>query len=163
MHNETSNGVTSRIAELRRAMSRAGHPALLVVDAISSLGSIEYRHDEWEVDVTVCGSQKGLMLPPGLGFNALRPRRSRPTPGRGCPARTGTGADILDANRAGFFPYTPATNLLYGLRESLRLLAEEGLPNVSRRHARHAAATRAAVPPGAWRSCARSRSSIRAR
>jgi alanine-glyoxylate transaminase/serine-glyoxylate transaminase/serine-pyruvate transaminase len=148
VHNETSNGVTSRVGELRRAMNAAGHPALLVVDAISSLASIEYRHDEWDVDVTVCGSQKGLMLPPGLGFNAVSEKALAARRDARSPRSYWDWEDVLNANRVGFFPYTPSTNLLYGLREALRMLQEEGLPNVLRRHGRHAAATRAAVT--AW-------------
>ena len=145
VHNETSTGVTSRIGEVRAAMDRARHPALLLVDTISSLGSIDYRHDEWRVDVTIAGSQKGLMLPPGLSFNAL-------SPGALAAAKTARLAraywdwqPMLAANQTGFFPYTPATNLLYGLREALLLLREEGLERVFRRHARHGEATRRAV------------------
>jgi len=145
VHNETSNGVTSRIGELRRALNRVGHPALLVVDAISSLGSIEYLHDEWQVDVTVCGSQKGLMLPPGLGFNAISDKAIAAHEKARLSRSYWDWAAILEANQVGFFPYTPSTNLLYGLRESLRMLREEGLANVLGRHARHAEATRAAV------------------
>ncbi|PRX97287.1 pyridoxal-phosphate-dependent aminotransferase family protein [Allonocardiopsis opalescens] len=145
VHNETSTGVTSRIAEIRRAMDEAGHPALLLVDTISSLGSIDYRHDEWGVDVTVAGSQKGLMLPPGLGFNAVSAKALRAAETAALPRSYFDWRPVLAANKAGFFPYTPATNLLYGLREALRMLREEGLPKVYARHARHAAATRAAV------------------
>ena len=146
VHNETSTGVTSRVPEVRAAIDAAGHPALLLVDTISSLASIDYRHDEWGVDVTVAGSQKGLMLPPGLGFNAIS--------AKALERRTGLARSywdwepILEANARGFFPYTPATNLLYGLREACAMLAEEGLPAVFARHQRHAAATRAAV--GVW-------------
>ena len=149
VHNETSTGVTSRIADVRRAMDAAGHPALLLVDTISSLGSIDYRHDEWGVDVTVGGSQKGLMLPPGLGFNAIS-EKALAASKIGAPAAlpTGTGQPMLRDNAAGFFPYTPATNLLYGLREAMAMLLEEGLPNVFARHARHGEATRRAVK--AW-------------
>jgi alanine-glyoxylate transaminase/serine-glyoxylate transaminase/serine-pyruvate transaminase len=145
VHNETSTGATSRVGEIRRAMNRAGHPALLIVDAISSLGSIEYRHDEWEVDVTVACSQKGLMLPPGLSFNAVSEKALAANRTAALPRSYFDWAEMLKANKSGFFPYTPATNLLYGLREALVMLQEEGLPNVFRRHERHGAATRAAV------------------
>lgn len=145
VHNETSTGVTSRIADLRRAMNHARHPALLIVDTISSLASIDYRHDEWEVDVTVTGSQKGLMLPPGLGFNAISEKAMFASKRARLARHYWDWEDILKANQAGFFPYTPATNLLYGLREALQMLQEEGLPNVFHRHQRHADATRAAV------------------
>jgi alanine-glyoxylate transaminase/serine-glyoxylate transaminase/serine-pyruvate transaminase len=145
VHNETSTGVTSRIPEIRRAMNQARHPALLLVDTISSLASIDYRHDEWEVDVTICGSQKGLMLPPGLGFNALSEKALLASKSARLPRSYWDWEEMLKANRSGFFPYTPATTLLYGLREALRMLDEEGLANVFRRHARHAEATRAAV------------------
>jgi alanine-glyoxylate transaminase/serine-glyoxylate transaminase/serine-pyruvate transaminase len=148
VHNETSTGVASRIAEIRKAMDRAQHPALLMVDTISSLASIDFRHDEWGVDVTVGGSQKGLMLPPGLSFNAI----SEKALGANKSARMGRyywdWQEMLKPNRSGFFPYTPATNLLWGLREALAMLHEEGLDNVFRRHDRHAKATRAAVE--AW-------------
>jgi alanine-glyoxylate transaminase/serine-glyoxylate transaminase/serine-pyruvate transaminase len=145
VHNETSTGVVSPIAELRRAINRCGHPALLVVDTVSSLGSIDYRHDEWEVDVTVCGSQKGLMVPPGLGFNAVSEKALHASRSARMPRSYWDWQEMLKANTAGFFPYTPATNLLYGLREALRMLQEEGLDNVLRRHTRHGEATRAAV------------------
>ncbi|PSK99083.1 alanine-glyoxylate transaminase/serine-glyoxylate transaminase/serine-pyruvate transaminase [Murinocardiopsis flavida] len=145
VHNETSTGVTSRIADVRRAIDSTGHPALYLVDTISSLGSIDYRHDEWGVDVTVAGSQKGLMLPPGLGFNAVSDKALRASRDAGLTRSYFDWAPILDANERGFFPYTPATNLLYGLREALRMLDAEGLPNVFARHTRHAEATRAAV------------------
>jgi alanine-glyoxylate transaminase / serine-glyoxylate transaminase / serine-pyruvate transaminase len=145
VHNETSTGATTHIDEIRRAIDGAKHPALLIVDAISSLASIDYRHDEWGVDVTVSCSQKGLMVPPGLGFNAIS--RKALTASRSARSLKSYWAwdDMLKSNEQGFFPYTPATNLLYGLREALRMLDEEGLPNVFRRHARHAEATRAAV------------------
>jgi alanine-glyoxylate transaminase / serine-glyoxylate transaminase / serine-pyruvate transaminase len=143
VHNETSTGVTSRIPEIRAAM--ADHPALLLVDVISSLGSIDYRHEEWGVDVTVGGSQKGLMLPAGLGFNAIS---ERALAAEGMPRSYWDWQPIVEANERGFWPYTSATNLLYGLREALAMLREEGLENVFARHARHAAATRAAVE--AW-------------
>ena len=145
VHNETSTGVTSRIAELRRAMNGLRHPALLIVDTVSSLACMDYRHDEWEVDVSVCGSQKGLMVPPGLSFNAISEKALSANKNARLPRSYWSWQDMLDHNRSGFFPYTPATNLLYGLREALRMLQEEGLPNVFRRHQRHAEATRAAV------------------
>ena len=145
VHNETSTGVVSRIADLRRAMNRSGHSALLIVDAISSLASIDVRHDEWEIDVTVCGSQKGLMVPPGLGFNAVSDKAIAASRNARLPKSYWDWQEILKANQSGFFPYTPATNLLYGLREALRMLDEEGLDNVLQRHARYGDATRAAV------------------
>ena len=145
VHNETSTGVTSRVAEIRKAIDRAGHPALFMVDTISSLGSIDYRHDEWGVDVTVGCSQKGLMLPPGLGFNAVSAKALAAAKTARLPKSYWSWEEMLAANKGGFFPSTPATNLLYGLRESLRLLAEEGLENVFARHTRHGEATRRAV------------------
>jgi alanine-glyoxylate transaminase/serine-glyoxylate transaminase/serine-pyruvate transaminase len=145
VHNETSTGVTSRIDAIREAMDRARHPALLLVDTISSLGSIDYRHDAWRVDVTVGCSQKGLMLPPGLGFNAVSDRAIRASEKARLPRAYWRWDEMLRQNRAGYFPYTPATNLLFGLREALRMLREEGLPAVFARHARHAEATRRAV------------------
>jgi alanine-glyoxylate transaminase/serine-glyoxylate transaminase/serine-pyruvate transaminase len=145
VHNETSTGVTSRIGDVRRAMNRAGHPALLIVDTVSSLGSIDYRHDEWEVDVTVTCSQKGLMLPPGLGFNAVSEKAIAASKTAKLPRSYWDWDEMFRSNKAGFFPYTPATNLLYGLREAIQMLHEEGLPNVFQRHQRHAEATRAAV------------------
>lgn len=145
VHNETSTGVTSRVAEVRAAIDRAGHPALLLVDTISSLGSVDYRHDEWGVDVTVSGSQKGLMLPPGLGFNAISEKALEASKSARLPSSYWAWEPILEANERGFWPYTPATNLLYGLRVALRMLADEGLPDVFARHRRHAEATRAAV------------------
>ena len=148
VHNETSTGVTSRIAEIRQAMDRSRHPALLLVDAISSLASMDYRHDEWEVDVTVAGSQKGLMLPPGMSFNAVSEKALAARKNAKLPRSYWDWQDMLDANRTGFFPFTPATNLIYGLREAILMLSEEGLTNVFRRHDRHAAATRNAVQ--AW-------------
>jgi len=148
VHNETSTGVTSRIGDVRAAMDAAGHPALLLVDTISSLASIDYRHDEWGVDVTVGGSQKGLMLPPGLGFNAVSEKALAAAAGATLPKSYWDWEPILTANRRGFWPYTPGTNLLYGLRVALAMLKEEGLPEVFARHQRHAAATRAAVE--AW-------------
>jgi alanine-glyoxylate transaminase/serine-glyoxylate transaminase/serine-pyruvate transaminase len=145
VHNETSTGVASRIADLRRAMNRASHPALLIVDAVSSLASFDYRHDEWGVDVTVCGSQKGLMVPPGIGFVAVSEKARRAGKTASLPRAYWDWEDIIKQNEAGFFPYTPPTNLFYGLREALLMLEDEGLPNIFRRHERHAEATRAAV------------------
>ena len=145
VHNETSTGVTSRIPPVRKAMDRAAHPALLMVDTISSLASIDYRHDEWGVDVTVAGSQKGLMLPPGLSFNAVGAKALAASRKAALPRSYWSWDEMLGPNRSGFFPYTPATNLLYGLREALRMLIEEGLENVFARHARHGEATRRAV------------------
>ncbi|MCG5216424.1 aminotransferase class V-fold PLP-dependent enzyme [Streptosporangium sp. KLBMP 9127] len=145
VHNETSTGVTSRVAEVRAAIDAAAHPALLLVDTISSLGSIDYRHDEWGVDVTVAGSQKGLMLPPGLSFNAISEKALNASRSARLPKSFWNWQPILAANERGYFPYTPATNLLYGLREALRLLNAEGLDAVFARHIRHAEATRAAV------------------
>ncbi|NGO72432.1 aminotransferase class V-fold PLP-dependent enzyme [Streptomyces boncukensis] len=145
VHNETSTGVTSRIPALRRALDEAGHPALLLVDTISSLASIDYRHDAWGVDVTVAGSQKGLMLPPGLSFNAVSQKALAASRTAGLPRSFWDWRPILEANEHGAFPYTPATNLLYGLDEALAMLRAEGLPAVFARHARHARATRAAV------------------
>jgi alanine-glyoxylate transaminase/serine-glyoxylate transaminase/serine-pyruvate transaminase len=145
VHNETSTGVTSRMAELRRAMNQAGHPALLIVDTVSSLASIDFKHDEWEVDVTVTGSQKGLMLPPGLGFAAISEKALRAHATSRMPKAYWDWESMLKNNQSGFFPYTPATNLLYALREALHMLQEEGLQNVFRRHRRHGDATRAAA------------------
>src|SRR5579859_4059297 len=145
VHNETSTGVTSRVPEIRAEMDRAGHPALLVVDTISSLGSMPYRHDDWGVDVTVGGSQKGLMLPPGLGFNAVSGRARDASTRAALPRAYWDWGPVLAANEHGFYPYTPATNLLYGLREALGMLHAEGLAAVWDRHARHAEATRLAV------------------
>jgi len=145
VHNETSTGVASRIAEIRRAMDRAQHPALLMVDSISSLASLDYRHDEWGIDVTVGGSQKGLMLPPGLSFNAISEKALAANKSARLPRAYWDWEAMLNNNRTGFFPYTPATNLLYGLRESIQMLHEEGLENVFARHARHGEATRRAV------------------
>lgn len=145
VHNETSTGVASRIPEIRAAIDRVRHPALFMVDTISSLASIDYRHEEWGVDVTVGGSQKGLMLPPGLSFNAVSEKARAASKTAKLPKSYFAWDDILAANRDGYFPYTPATNLLYGLREAIRMLKEEGLANVFARHARHAEATRRAV------------------
>jgi alanine-glyoxylate transaminase / serine-glyoxylate transaminase / serine-pyruvate transaminase len=148
VHNETSTGVTSRVGAVREAMNRTRHPALLLVDTISSLGSIDYRHDEWEVDVAIGGSQKGLMLPPGLGFNALSPKALAASKTARLPRAYWDWQPMLSQNASGFFPYTPATNLLYGLKESLEMLREEGLENVFKRHTRHGEATRRAAQ--AW-------------
>jgi alanine-glyoxylate transaminase/serine-glyoxylate transaminase/serine-pyruvate transaminase len=146
VHNETSTGVASRIPEIRAAIDRARHPALLMVDTISSLASLDYRHDEWGVDVTVAGSQKGLMLPPGLGFNAVSQKALAAAKTARLPRSYWDWEAMRETGRTGFFPYTPATNLLYGLREALRmLLDEEGLSAVFARHARHGEATRRAV------------------
>ena len=145
VHNETSTGVTSRIADVRRAMDNARHPALLIVDTISSLASIDYRHDEWGVDVTAAGSQKGLMLPPGLGFNAVSDKALAAAKSSKMPKAYWDWEPMLKNMAAGFFPYTPATNLLYAMREALAMLHEEGLTEVFARHQRHGDATRAAV------------------
>jgi len=145
VHNETSTGVTSHVEDIRRRIDRVGHPALLLVDTISSLGSIDYRHDEWRVDVTVGCSQKGLMLPPGLGFNAISDKALSAAKSARSPRAYWDWAPMIKDNAAGFFPYTPATNLLYGLVEGVQMLLEEGLPNVFARHDRHAEATRRAV------------------
>ncbi len=148
VHNETSTGVTSDIAAVRRAIDAAGHPALLLVDTISSLGSVDYRHDEWGVDVTVSGSQKGLMLPPGISFNAVSQKAIAASAQAKLPKAFWGWDEIIESNKNGFWPYTPATNLLYGLSEACDMLLEEGLPNVFARHHRHAEATRACVT--AW-------------
>jgi alanine-glyoxylate transaminase/serine-glyoxylate transaminase/serine-pyruvate transaminase len=145
VHNETSTGIASNVAAVRKAMDRAGHPALLLVDTISSLASIDYRHDEWGVDVTVAGSQKGLMLPPGLSFNAVSQKALAASKSARLARSYWDWAPMLAANKTGYFPYTPATNLLYGLREALEMLREEGLENVLARHTRHGEATRRAV------------------
>jgi alanine-glyoxylate transaminase / serine-glyoxylate transaminase / serine-pyruvate transaminase len=145
VHNETSTGVTSDINATRRAIDKAAHPALLLVDTISSIGSVDYRHDEWGVDVTVGGSQKGLMLPPGLSFNALSPKAIATSINSQLKKSFWSWDEMLEANKTGFFPYTPATNLLYGLREAILMLKEEGFANVFARHQRHAEATRRAV------------------
>jgi alanine-glyoxylate transaminase/serine-glyoxylate transaminase/serine-pyruvate transaminase len=145
VHNETSTGVASRIPLVRRAIDLAGHPALLMVDTISSLGSIDYRHDEWRVDVTVAGSQKGLMLPPGLSFNAVSDKAFAASRSNRLMRSYWDWSEMHKHNPAGFFPYTPGTNLLFGLREAIAMLEEEGLPNVFARHARHAEAARRAV------------------
>ena len=145
VHNETSTGVASRVGEVRAAIDGAGHPALLLVDTISSLASIDFRHDEWGVDVTVGCSQKGLMLPPGIGFNAISDKALEASKSARLASSYWDWEPILGANARGFFPYTPPTNLLYGLREALRMLEEEGLEAVFARHDRHAEATRRAV------------------
>jgi len=145
VHNETSTGVTSRVAEVRKAIDRAGHPALFMVDTISSLASIDYRHDEWGVDVTVGCSQKGLMLPPGIGLNAISEKALKASKSAKIPKSYWDWEAMVSDNQKGFFPYTPATNLLYGLRESLQMLLEEKLENVFARHHRLAEATRRAV------------------
>jgi alanine-glyoxylate transaminase/serine-glyoxylate transaminase/serine-pyruvate transaminase len=146
VHNETSTGVVSRIAEVRAAIDAAGHPGLYMVDTISSLASIDYRHDEWGVDVTVAGSQKGLMLPPGLSFNCVSAKALAASKEAGLPRSYWAWDEMLANGKGGYFPYTPATNLLYGLRESLKmLLDEEGLDAVFARHQRHGEATRRAV------------------
>ncbi|HJQ59495.1 MAG TPA: aminotransferase class V-fold PLP-dependent enzyme [Vineibacter sp.] len=145
VHNETSTAVTSDVAAVRRAIDAAGHPALLMVDTISSLGSIDYRHDAWGVDVTVAGSQKGLMLPPGLSFNAISDKALAASKRAALPKSYWAWDEMLAANANGWFPFTPATNLLYGLAEAIDMLMDEGLAAVFARHARHAAATRAAV------------------
>jgi alanine-glyoxylate transaminase/serine-glyoxylate transaminase/serine-pyruvate transaminase len=145
VHNETSTGATSRIDEVRKAIDAAGHPALFMVDTISSLASIDYRHDEWGVDVTVGGSQKGLMLPPGLGFNAVSEKALAAAKTARLPKSYFSWEDMAPANREGFFPYTPATNLLYGLAEAIDMLHEEGLERVFARHDRHAEGVRRAV------------------
>jgi alanine-glyoxylate transaminase/serine-glyoxylate transaminase/serine-pyruvate transaminase len=145
VHNETSTGVTSRVGEIRQAMDHAGHRALLLVDTISSLGSMDFRHEEWGVDVTIGCSQKGLMLPPGIGFNAVSRKALDASGSNLLPRSYWSWAEMLAANKDGFFPYTPATNLFFGLKKALELLLEEGLDHVFARHARHAEATRRAV------------------
>ncbi|MFC3690592.1 pyridoxal-phosphate-dependent aminotransferase family protein [Chenggangzhangella methanolivorans] len=148
VHNETSTGVTSRIAEIRKAIDAANHPALLLVDSISGLASADLRHDEWGVDVTVSCSQKGLMLPPGLGFTAISDKALAASKTNTMPRSYWDWAEMMKPNADGWFPYTPATNLLWGLNEAIAILLEEGLENVFARHQRLAAATRAAVE--AW-------------
>lgn len=145
VHNETSTGVTSRLPEIRRAMDDARHPALLLVDAVSSLGSIDLRHDEWGIDVTLAGSQKGLMLPPGLSFNAISQKALAASKSATLPRAYWAWDAMLASNATGYFPTTPATNMLFGLREALHMLSEEGLPQVFARHMRLAEAARAAV------------------
>ena len=148
VHNETSTGVTSDIAAVRRAIDAAGHPALLMVDTISGLASADYRHDEWGVDVTISGSQKGLMLPPGISFNALSPKAIEASRSARLPKAFWAWDEIVEMNRSGYWPYTPNTNLLYGLSEALDMLLGQGLPAVFARHQRWAAGVRAAV--SAW-------------
>jgi alanine-glyoxylate transaminase / serine-glyoxylate transaminase / serine-pyruvate transaminase len=148
VHNETSTGVTSRISDIRQAMDSARHPALLIVDMVSSLGCIDCRTGEWGVDVAISGSQKGLMLPPGLGFNAVSSKALAAAKSARLPRSYWAWEEMQGPNLSGFFPYTPATNLLYGLREAIQMLREEGVTNVFSRHARHAEATRCAVT--AW-------------
>jgi len=145
VHNETSTGVTSRIPDIRNAIDRAGHPALFMVDTISSLASLDYRHAEWGVDVTVAGSQKGLMLPPGISFNAVSDKAIAASRNAKLPRAYWRWDETITMNRQGYFPSTPATNLLYGLHEAIAMLREEGLPQVFARHQRHAEATRRAV------------------
>ncbi len=145
VHNETATGATSNISEIRRALNRLHHPALLMVDAVSSLGSIDYRHDEWEVDVMVASSQKGLMLPPGLAFNAISEKALTAGKTAKMPRSYWDWTALLELSRNGFFPYTPSINLVFGLREALQMILEEGLENVFRRHQRLGEATRAAV------------------
>ena len=148
VHNETSTGSTSRIKEVRDAINSANHDALLMVDTISGLASMEYKHDEWGIDVTVSGSQKGLMLPPGLSFNAISEKAIKISKKSGMRRSYWDWEEQIEANRYGSFPYTPATNLLYGLKEAIKMLHEEGLEKVFKRHDRHAKATRLAVQ--AW-------------
>jgi alanine-glyoxylate transaminase/serine-glyoxylate transaminase/serine-pyruvate transaminase len=148
VHNETSTGVTSDIAAVRKAIDAAGHPALLMVDTISGLASADYRHDEWGVDVTVSGSQKGLMLPPGISFNALSPKAIEVSKCAKLPKAFWAWDEIVEMNKGGYWPYTPNTNLLYGLHEALEMILAEGLDHVFARHQRLAAACRAAV--SAW-------------
>jgi alanine-glyoxylate transaminase/serine-glyoxylate transaminase/serine-pyruvate transaminase len=145
VHNETSTGVTSDIAAVRKAIDAAGHPALLLVDTISGLASADYRHDEWGVDVTVSGSQKGLMLPPGISFNAVSPKALAASKTAKLPRSFWGWDEIIEMNRTGYWPYTPNTNLLYGLSEALDMILEEGLDNVFARHQRLAEACRRAV------------------
>jgi alanine-glyoxylate transaminase/serine-glyoxylate transaminase/serine-pyruvate transaminase len=145
VHNETSTGIVNHIPEIRKAIDRAKHPALFMVDTISSLASTDFRHDEWGVDVTVAGSQKGLMLPPGLSFNAISAKALAASKTARLPRSYWSWADMIETNKSGFFPQTPATNLLYGLSEAIDMLLEEGLENVFARHDRHAEATRRAV------------------
>lgn len=148
VHNETSTGVTHPLARVRKALDETGHKALLMADTVSSLGSIDYRHDEWSVDVAIAASQKGLMLPPGISFNAISPKALAAREKATCPRAYWDWGPILEANRGGFFPYTPSTNLLYGLKEALAMIEEEGLDEVFTRHTRLAQAARAAVQ--AW-------------
>lgn len=148
VHNETSTGVVSRLPLVRRALDQAGHPALLIVDTISSLALIDYRHDEWGVDVTICSSQKGLMLPPGLAFNVVSEKALLASQKARLPRSYWDWQAVINANQNGFFPYTPPTNLLFGLQEAIKIILEEGLENIFARHNRLAEATRRAVK--AW-------------
>ena len=148
VHNETSTGVTSNIPAVRRAMDESGRPALLLVDAVSSIGAIDYRHDEWRVDVTISSSQKGMMLPPGMGFNAISASAIAASTSARLPRAYWDWQPMIRDNAAGFFPTTPAINLLYGLREAVRMMEEEGLDHVFARHTRFGEATRRAV--AAW-------------
>ena len=145
VHNETSTGSVTPVVEVRKAIDAAGHPSLLMVDTISSLASIDYRHDEWGVDVTVGGSQKGLMLPPGLAFNAVSGKAMAASKSAGLQRSYWSWEEMVGPNEKGYFPYTPATNMLYGLNEAVDMLHEEGLDNVFARHTRHGAAARSAV------------------
>jgi alanine-glyoxylate transaminase/serine-glyoxylate transaminase/serine-pyruvate transaminase len=145
VHNETSTGTTSDIFEIRKAMNRLAHPALLMVDAVSSLGSIEYRHDQWQVDVMIASSQKGLMMPPGLAFNAISEKAIAASKTAKLSRSYWDWQEMLALGSNGFFPYTPSINLIYGLREALQMLLDEGLANIFARHQRHGQATRAAV------------------
>lgn len=148
VHNETSTGVTSNIAAVRAAIDAAKHPALLMVDTISGLACADYRHDDWGIDVSISGSQKGLMLPPGIGFNALSPRAIEAAKTARLPRSYWAWEDIIETNKTGYWPYTPNTNLLYGLSEALDMIEAEGLPAIFARHSRWAAAVRTAV--AAW-------------
>ncbi|HET7086708.1 MAG TPA: aminotransferase class V-fold PLP-dependent enzyme [Rhizomicrobium sp.] len=148
VHNETSTGVTSNIPAVRKAIDAAKHPALLIVDSISGLASADFRHDEWGVDLTVSGSQKGLMLPPGLSFNALSPRAIEASKSAKLPKSYWAWDEIIEMNKTGYFPYTPNTNLLYGLHEAIEMLESEGLDNVFARHKRWSAGVRKGVE--AW-------------
>lgn len=148
VHNETSTGVTSDIVAVRRAIDAAGHSALLIVDTISGLASADYRHDEWGVDVTISGSQKGLMMPPGISFNALSPKAIEASKSARLSKAFWAWDEIIEMNQTGYWPYTPNTNLLYGLSEALDMLLEQGLPAVFARHQRWGAGVRAAV--NAW-------------
>jgi alanine-glyoxylate transaminase/serine-glyoxylate transaminase/serine-pyruvate transaminase len=154
VHNETATGVKTDITRVRKVIDDAKHPALLMVDTVSSLGSIDYRHSEWRVDVSIGGSQKGLMLPPGLSFNAISPKALEASKTSRMPKSFWRWDEMLEANTKGFFPYTPATNLFYGLKEALALLEEEGRENVFKRHSRHAEATRRAVRAWGLEICA---------
>ena len=145
LHNETATGCLSPIAEIRKAIDRAGHPALFLVDTISSLASTDYRHDEWGVDVTIGGAQKGLMLPPGMSFNALSDKALAAAKKSNLPKSFWAWEDMLNMNKIGFFPYTPATQMLHGLSAAIDMLHEEGLDNVFARHLRLAEATRRAA------------------